>query len=45
MLACRWKALDGVEAKVAADDPTPSNQANDEPGRPFYFLDPDGTEF
>lgn len=37
--------LDAVEAKVVAAGLTPFNHGDYEPGRRFYFLDPDGTEF
>lgn len=37
--------LDATEARVAAAGLTPFNHADYEPGRRFYFLDPDGTEF
>ncbi|HEY7852332.1 MAG TPA: VOC family protein [Caulobacteraceae bacterium] len=34
-----------VEAKVAAAGLVPFNHADYEPGRRFYFLDPDGIEY
>lgn len=37
--------LDALEAKVVAAGLTPFSHADYEPGRRFYFLDPDGTEF
>ncbi len=37
--------LDGVEAKVVAAGLTPFNHADYDPGRRFYFLDPDGIEY
>ena len=36
--------LDAVEAKVIAMGLTPQNHADYEPGRRFYFDDPDGVE-
>ena len=38
-------SLDAVEAKVVAAGLTPFGHDNYEPGRRFYFLDPDGIEF
>lgn len=37
--------LDATEAKVVAMGMTPENHADYEPGRRFYFTDPDGIEF
>jgi catechol 2,3-dioxygenase-like lactoylglutathione lyase family enzyme len=37
--------LDGIEAKVVEAGLTPFNHGSYEPGRRFYFLDPDGIEF
>ena len=37
--------LDAVEAKVKARGLTPVNHGDYEPGRRFYFDDPDGVEF
>ena len=37
--------LDAVEAKVAAAGLTPFNHGDYDPGRRFYFLDPDGIEY
>ena len=37
--------LDGVEAKVVAAGLTPFNHGDYEPGRRFYFFDPDGIEY
>ncbi len=37
--------LDAVEEKVIAYGLTPQSHANYEPGRRFYFDDPDGIEF
>ena len=37
--------LDATEAKVAAAGLTPFNHADYEPGRRFYFFDPDGIEY
>ncbi len=37
--------LDAVEAKVAAAGLKPFNHDNYDPGRRFYFLDPDGIEY
>jgi len=37
--------LDAVEAKVAATGLVPFNHGDYEPGRRFYFLDPDGIEY
>lgn len=37
--------LDGVEARVKAAGLTPFSHGDYEPGRRFYFLDPDGIEF
>ena len=37
--------LDAVEAKVVAMGLKPTNHADYEPGRRFYFDDPDGIEF
>lgn len=37
--------LDATEAKVVAAGLTPFNHGDYEPGRRFYFFDPDGTEF
>ena len=37
--------LDAVEAKVRAMGLAPHNHADYEPGRRFYFDDPDGIEF
>ena len=37
--------LDAVEAKVAAAGLVPFNHGDYEPGRRFYFLDPDGIEY
>jgi catechol 2,3-dioxygenase-like lactoylglutathione lyase family enzyme len=37
--------LDATEARVAAAGLTPFNHGDYEPGRRFYFLDPDGIEF
>ena len=37
--------LDAVEAKVREEGLTPHNHADYEPGRRFYFDDPDGIEF
>lgn len=37
--------LDGVEARVAAAGLRPFNHGDYEPGRRFYFFDPDGIEF
>jgi catechol 2,3-dioxygenase-like lactoylglutathione lyase family enzyme len=37
--------LDAVEARVIAAGLTPFNHAAYDPGRRFYFLDPDGIEY
>jgi catechol 2,3-dioxygenase-like lactoylglutathione lyase family enzyme len=37
--------LDGVEARVVAAGLKPFNHGAYEPGRRFYFFDPDGIEF
>jgi catechol 2,3-dioxygenase-like lactoylglutathione lyase family enzyme len=37
--------LDAVEARVTAAGLTPFNHAAYDPGRRFYFLDPDGIEY
>jgi catechol 2,3-dioxygenase-like lactoylglutathione lyase family enzyme len=37
--------LDAVEARVVAAGLTPFNHADYEPGRRFYFFDPDGIEY
>ena len=37
--------LDAAEAKLIAAGLTPFNHDDYAPGRRFYFLDPDGTEF
>ncbi|MDO9489776.1 MAG: VOC family protein [Sphingomonadaceae bacterium] len=37
--------LDAVEARVAAAGLVPFNHGDYEPGRRFYFLDPDGIEY
>ena len=37
--------IDATEAKVVAAGLTPFNHANYEPGRRFYFLNPDGVEY
>lgn len=37
--------LDAVEAKVAEAGLTPFSHGDYEPGRRFYFLDPDGIEY
>ena len=37
--------LDAVEASVTAAGLTPINHADYEPGRRFYFFDPDGIEY
>ncbi len=37
--------LEAVEAKVLASGLTPFGHGDYEPGRRFYFLDPDGIEF
>ena len=37
--------LDDVERRVVAQGLKPMNHADYEPGRRFYFLDPDGIEF
>lgn len=37
--------LDAVEALVVAEGLTPHSHADYEPGRRFYFYDPDGIEF
>lgn len=37
--------LDAIERRVVAAGLVPFNHADYEPGRRFYFLDPDGTEF
>jgi len=37
--------LDGVEARVVAAGLTPFNHGEYDPGRRFYFLDPDGIEY
>jgi catechol 2,3-dioxygenase-like lactoylglutathione lyase family enzyme len=37
--------LDATEARVAAAGLTPFSHGNYEPGRRFYFLDPDGIEY
>ncbi|MFC3714151.1 VOC family protein [Sphingoaurantiacus capsulatus] len=37
--------LDAVEAKVAAAGLEPFNHGDYDPGRRFYFLDPDGIEY
>ena len=37
--------LDAVEARTVAAGLTPFNHADYEPGRRFYFLDPDGIEY
>ena len=38
-------ALDAVEARVVAAGLTPFSHGDYEPGRRFYFLDPDGIEY
>jgi catechol 2,3-dioxygenase-like lactoylglutathione lyase family enzyme len=37
--------LDATEARVVAAGLTPFSHGNYEPGRRFYFLDPDGIEY
>ena len=37
--------LDGTEARVIAAGLTPFSHGDYEPGRRFYFLDPDGIEY
>lgn len=37
--------LEAVEARVTAAGLTPFNHASYDPGRRFYFLDPDGIEY
>jgi catechol 2,3-dioxygenase-like lactoylglutathione lyase family enzyme len=37
--------IDSVEAKVLAEGLEPFNHASYDPGRRFYFLDPDGIEY
>jgi catechol 2,3-dioxygenase-like lactoylglutathione lyase family enzyme len=37
--------LDAIEARVIAAGLKPFNHADYEPGRRFYFLDPDGIEY
>ena len=37
--------LDAIEARVVAAGLTPFNHADYDPGRRFYFLDPDGIEY
>lgn len=37
--------LDAAEARVVAEGLTPYNHADYEPGRRFYFDDPDGVEY
>src|SRR5580704_2135767 len=37
--------LDAIEANVTAAGLTPFNHGDYEPGRRFYFLDPDGIEY
>jgi catechol 2,3-dioxygenase-like lactoylglutathione lyase family enzyme len=37
--------LDAAEARVVAEGLVPINHADYEPGRRFYFLDPDGIEY
>lgn len=37
--------LDGTEARVVAAGLTPFSHGDYEPGRRFYFFDPDGIEF
>ncbi len=37
--------LDATEARVVAAGLTPFSHADYEPGRRFYFLDPDGIEY
>lgn len=37
--------LDAVEARVSAAGLTPFSHGDYEPGRRFYFLDPDGIEY
>lgn len=37
--------LDAVEARVVAAGHTPFSHGDYEPGRRFYFLDPDGIEY
>jgi catechol 2,3-dioxygenase-like lactoylglutathione lyase family enzyme len=37
--------LDAAEARVIAEGLAPFNHGDYEPGRRFYFLDPDGIEF
>lgn len=37
--------LDAVEARVAAAGLVPFNRGDYDPGRRFYFLDPDGIEY
>lgn len=37
--------LDAVEARVAAAGLAPFNHGDYDPGRRFYFLDPDGIEY
>jgi catechol 2,3-dioxygenase-like lactoylglutathione lyase family enzyme len=37
--------LDAIEARVIAAGLKPFSHADYEPGRRFYFLDPDGTEY
>ncbi|MGH7022640.1 MAG: VOC family protein [Caulobacteraceae bacterium] len=39
------KDLDAVEARVIAAGLSPFNHAAYDPGRRFYFLDPDGIEY
>jgi catechol 2,3-dioxygenase-like lactoylglutathione lyase family enzyme len=44
-LALEVDDLDGTEARVAAEGLTPFSHGDYEPGRRFYFLDPDGIEY
>ena len=37
--------LEAIEARVIESGLTPENHADYEPGRRFYFFDPDGIEF
>ena len=37
--------IDATEARVLAEGLTPFNHADYDPGRRFYFLDPDGIEY
>jgi len=37
--------LDGLERKVVAEGLVPFNHASYDPGRRFYFYDPDGIEY